>query len=348
VPYPFELDEGSLMAQLDEMAGIITASLQSQFLVLPRSASYVEYLRFQAAYEVLKRCTRAFEVVSAASLWAALRADSLCLVVLRTILGLTPPEWAELARTEVGVNLNTGAVRALEVSCRAESGYCARLTPIRNAQTIARLDALVAVAVSYLHQGAATSSSGVVHRLDKVDTVAGLTSLRQAATLGVPYAMLLYERFLGRPFASYRDTVSELVGEVMEAAIEGRLVAAGITYRKTGRAERLAGFDLAPDFLVPDEFAPAVAIEAKLASDDGTARDKTDRIQALAEMRDRRVVAGQPSFELVACIDGRGFGVRRTDLRRTLLNTKGKVFTLATLDHLITATRLRDFVSRSA
>lgn len=96
---------------------------------------------------------------------------------------------------------------------------------------------------------------------------------------------------------------------------------------------------------MPDEYAPAVIIEAKIASDDGTARDKADRIQTLAEMRDKRVRDGLPAFELVACIDGRGFGVRRADMRRIVLNTKGKVFSLSTLDSLISNTRLREFVA---
>jgi hypothetical protein len=29
-----------------------------------------------------------------------------------------------------------------------------------------------------------------------------------------------YERFLGRPFAGHRDSVSELVGDIVESAIE--------------------------------------------------------------------------------------------------------------------------------
>ena len=40
------------------------------------------------------------------------------------------------------------------------------------------------------------------------------------ADLVVPYAMVLYERFLGRPFTGHRDSVSELVRDVVEAAIE--------------------------------------------------------------------------------------------------------------------------------
>jgi hypothetical protein len=164
------------------------------------------------------------------------------------------------------------------------------------------------------------------------------------ATEHVPYPVLLYERFLGRPFASYRDSISELVGDVMESAIEERLRRARITFRKTGQAERIPGFAQAPDFFVPTEFAPAIIIEAKITGDDGTARDKVARILRLATMRDDRTRAGQPGFEVVACIDGRGFGVRRQDMKDMLGATCGKVFTLATLDQLIPHTRLKEFL----
>ena len=90
--------------------------------------------------------------------------------------------------------------------------------------------------------------------------------------------MLLYERFLGRPFSSHRDSISELVGDSLESAIEEVLSTAGVSYRKTKRAGRIEGFDQAPDFTVPSEFNPQVVIEAKLTEDDGTARDKVTRI----------------------------------------------------------------------
>ena len=36
----------------------------------------------------------------------------------------------------------------------------------------------------------------------------------------------------------------------------------------------------------------------------------------------------QPKFEVVAYIAGRGFGVRREDMKKLLIATRGKVFTL--------------------
>ena len=158
--------------------------------------------------------------------------------------------------------------------------------------------------------------------------------------------MLLYERFLGRPFASHRDSVSELIGDVMENAVEERLSKAGVSYRKTGRAERVPGFEQAPDFFVPDEVAPTVIIEAKITSDDGTARDKVARILRLANMRDEARRAGRTPFQVIACIDGRGFGQRRQDMRDMLKATQGKVFTLATLDRLVESSEIARYRSR--
>ena len=63
---------------------------------------------------------------------------------------------------------------------------------------------------------------------------------------------------------SHRDSVSEMVGDVMESAIESRLSHARITFRKTRRAERVPGFEQAPDFFVPTEVAPAAIIEGKI------------------------------------------------------------------------------------
>lgn len=185
-----------------------------------------------------------------------------------------------------------------------------------------------------------------IHRLDKADTRGGVETIRAMAALGAPYAMLLYERFLGRPFAGHRDSVSELVGDVLEAAIERALTDAGIHPRRTRRAEKVAGFDQAPDFIVPDEFNPKVIIEAKITEDDGTARDKVTRIQHLANLSVAGGRADSPRFEVVACIAGRGFGVRREDMKKLLLATRGKVFTLRTLGSLIAHTRLREFRTR--
>jgi hypothetical protein len=153
--------------------------------------------------------------------------------------------------------------------------------------------------------------------------------------------MVLYERFLGRPFASHRDSVSGLIGDSLENTIEELLVAARVSYRRTGRAERVEGFDQAPDFCIPSEYNPRIVIEAKITEDDGTARDKVTRVQHLAEISARR----QAPFQVVACIGGRGFGVRREDMRKLLAATQGKVFTRQTLAQLVSWTDIGKYAN---
>ena len=169
--------------------------------------------------------------------------------------------------------------------------------------------ALIDSACQLLSEGAPQVESDKIHRLDKADTKMGWDALRTMAGMGAPYAMLLYERFLGRPFAGHRSSVSELGGDSLESAIEDVLSGAGISYRKTKRAERLPGFDQAPDFIIPSEFNPQVIIEAKITEDDGTARDKVTRVQHLGELSMVGQASDQPKFEVIACIGGRGFGV---------------------------------------
>ena len=82
------------------------------------------------------------------------------------------------------------------------------------------------------------------------------------------------------------------------------------------------------------------------ADNDGTARDKVARIQRLDTLRREGQRSRKPKYELVACIGGRGFGVRREDMRRMLYATDGKVFTLKTLGKLVACTRIAEFAAK--
>jgi hypothetical protein len=341
---PFEVTPDYLRNHIDELVDATIADLASELLLMPRGPNFIEYSDFRDAFEVLRRATAGFAVLDSATVLAAFHENSRAFGVLRAILGLTPPEWADLARAERGSDVTQGAARQLDRRCRADPRFVSRASVL----TRSRVEDMVAVAVATITQGAPTSVDGVLHRLSKIDTANGVESLRYAANEGVPYAMLLYERYLGRPFAGHRDAVSELVGEVMETAVEDQMRGAGVTYRKTRRAERIPGFGQAPDFCIPDEIQPGAVIEAKIASDDGTARDKVTRIMHLADQRDQRVREGRPHYEVIACIDGRGFRQRRADMAQLILRLEGKVFTAASLDYLVATTRLRDYAAGGA
>lgn len=339
--FPFDATAEELAAKLDSFVDVVFESLESEFLIMPRGPGFVDYTTFEHAYQELRIGTGGFAELRPEPVLEVASSTPLVLVVLRSILGLTPSEWAYLASQRTGLKVSQAYARSLDRGIRMAPGKTVSLAG-------PRIEALVSCACELIAEPGTEVGPDRLHRFDKADTCDGLSSLRQVSALGVPYAMLLYERFLGRPFAGHRDSISELIGAGLESKIEDVLVAAGVSYRKTKRAERLAGFDQAPDFLIPDEFAPAVAIEAKLTEDDGTARDKVTRVQHLAEIRRRRIAAGEQPLEVVACIAGRGFGVRREDMKKLLLATQGKVFTFKTLGSLVDSTGLARFRARPA
>lgn len=343
MPFPFEVPFEQVQNNLDAFIDKVFSALSSDFLTMPKGKGFVEYPVFEKGYEELKRVTRGFRQLDVEEIVETIARVPIVLVVLRSMLGFTPPEWAYAATAQSSVEVPQNAARTLDRNVRLSP-----LRPIRQNGNVTaqRIRALVETACSLLSE-AAPHAPGMIHRLDKADTRNGLASLQPLADLGVPYAMLLYERFLGRPFAGHRDSVSELVGDVLETAIETALSAAGISFRKTKRAERINGFDQAPDFIIPDEFNPQVVIEAKITEDDGTARDKVTRVQHLGELSIRDLMHGEPPrFEVIACIAGRGFKVRREDMKKLILSTRGKVFTLANIDRLVACSRLSEFKTR--
>ena len=340
MPSRFEENYADPTINLDPFIDEVFSELKSGFLELPKGQGFVEYPAFEAGYQALKKATSGFTAIESGAITQAIYDTPIALIVLRTILGFTPSEWADVTTERTGIAVDQGSARTMDRRIRV-----APTTPLKDKDSVTdqRVKAMIVAAVQMLEGGTGDVDRALIlHRLDKVDTAEGVASIRPIADLGVPYPVLLYERFLGRPFAGHRDSVSELVGDVVESAIEDVLSKAGVSYRKTKRAERVTGFDQAPDFIIPDEFNPAVVIEAKLTEDDGTARDKVTRVQRLSTLRDENGLR----YDVVACIAERGFKVRRNDMRRLLVATKGMVFTLSSIEHMVAHTRIRGFVTR--
>ncbi len=337
--FPFEVPFEEVQADLDQYVAAVFSGLESEFLTMPKGAGFIDYPVFEQGYEALKQATAGFRNLTPAVVKSCVLSNPISLIVIRTMLGFTPPEWAYVASQHAKIDVPQNFVRTLDRKVRV-----APLAPLKaSGATAERLEALVNVACALLSVAVPSTDSDRLHRLDKADTRSGLDSIRAMADMGAPYAMLLYERFLGRPFAGHRDSVSELIGDILESAIEGVLHKAGITARKTKRAEKIEGFDQSPDFIIPSEFNPQIIIEAKITEDDGTARDKVTRIQHLGELSMAGQPKGKPKYEVIACIAGRGFGVRREDMKKMILATRGKVFTLQNLDKLVECTRLKEF-----
>ncbi len=337
--FPFEAQPEEVLTSPESFVDAVFSSLASEFLIMPKGDGFLDYSAFATGYEALKKASSGFTLFERQVILAAALKCPVILIVMRAILGFTPPEWAYIASSRFGIEIPQGAARTLDRSIR--SAPTRPLMP--GTTTLGRISALVETACDLIELGCPSVTPDKLHRFNKADGFEGLSSGKQLADLGAPYAMLLYERFLGRPFAGHRDSVSELVGDGLETAIEEKLTQAGITFRKTKRAERLAGFDQAPDFIIPDEFQPQIIIEAKLTEDDGTARDKATRIIRLCQMSEQRVREGKVGYEVIACLAGRGFGVRREDMRQMIFHTKGKIFTPRTLDRLIQCSSLAGF-----
>jgi hypothetical protein len=338
--FPFEASEQELQAHSDEYVKAVFNLLESEFLILPRGPGFVDYQTFDRSYEALKKATEGFTKVSFEIIHPVTLAVPMSIVVLRSMLGFTPPEWAYVSAQRTGMEIPQGFARILDRIVRLKP--FTKIVP--TGDKARRIEAMVRTACELLAKECPVVTDDKIHRLDKADTRSGPAGIQTLAEVGVPYSMLLYERFLGRPFAGHRDSVSDLIGGNLESKIEEILASAGISYVKTKRAQKIPGFDQAPDFIIPNHLNPEVVIEAKITEDDGTARDKVTRVQHLEALSMQGVPAGGNSkFEVIACIGGRGFGVRREDMKKLLLATRGKVFTMKQLDKLVDNTKLRTF-----
>ena len=167
-------------------------------LRLPTPRNFVEYPDFQTAYEVLRQRTNAFADFTESSVWSALRENSLCFGVIRTMLGMSPPEWADLARSDRQSDVTQGYARGLDGRCRSDRAYIMGLARPGHSKALDRIEALISVAIEYITRGAPPGAADTVHRLDKVDTAHGLESLRHVASPAYREALQTALRRAGR------------------------------------------------------------------------------------------------------------------------------------------------------
>jgi hypothetical protein len=321
-------------------AKAVLDTLQSFFIEMPRGKSFCERADFQRGYAVLRRATRKGADLTGDALLAAIAEEPRAWLVLRSIIGTSPGETAYIAVEEAaahGQQLVIDQAHAREIDARAKRGeqllFDKRPRGRKQQYYDELLRTVVPLLADVIGRPVPTLPADRVHRLDKLDTAGGHATIAKVLSAGrVPYSELLYERLLGRPYASHRDSVSGIVGRLIENAIEELLDLHGIDGRATRARESVPGFVQAPDFLIPSENAKVI-IEAKLTEDDGTARDKVARVQTLRQYEDERPRAKRRT--IVAVIDGRGFGHRLPDLNRMLKACEGQVYTLDELDKLV-------------
>lgn len=191
--FPFEASFEDLQTNPDAYVASVFSCLESEFLLMPKGPGFIDYPVFEQGYEALKQASSGFAAMSEDILYPAVLKAPISLVVLRAMLGFTPPEWAYITSRRSGVEIPQGFARTLDRKVRM-----APLKPmsVERASEV-RLRALIKAACDLLASGAPEVEPVRLHRLDKADTKSGIQDIKALAGIGVPYAMLLYERFLG-------------------------------------------------------------------------------------------------------------------------------------------------------
>jgi hypothetical protein len=160
VNFPFEIAFDQVLAGIDRYVSVIFSSLESEFLILPKGQGFIEYVVFETGYEALKRATAGFTTITTDTPLHAASESPITLIVLRTILGLTPPEWAYITAQRTGVMIGQGFARALDRRIRL-----APLRPLTKARVSeARVRALIDSACQLLAEGAPQVESDQIHR----------------------------------------------------------------------------------------------------------------------------------------------------------------------------------------
>jgi hypothetical protein len=77
---------------------------------MPRGKGFIDFPEFEQGYEALKLTTEGFQDMNPDKVMETLKEVPLSLIVLRSILGFTPPEWAYIASQQLGDNDSRGTV----------------------------------------------------------------------------------------------------------------------------------------------------------------------------------------------------------------------------------------------
>jgi hypothetical protein len=132
--YPFDASPAELQAKMDAYVASVFSCLVSEFLELPKGAGFIDYPTFEHGYEELKRATNSFAVVDTDLILPVVQSTPISLIVIRAILGFTPPEWACLATQRTGVNVPQGAARSIDRKIRLAPESPLKITELTEAR----------------------------------------------------------------------------------------------------------------------------------------------------------------------------------------------------------------------
>jgi hypothetical protein len=126
--FPFEVGIDEILKNPEQYVDAVFSCLESEFLVMPKGPGFVDYPTFERGYEALKGATRGFFQLEPMGVLSAAISEPISIVVLRTMLGFTPPEWGYVTEQRTGVSVTQGFVRSLDRKVR--------MTPERPLKTV--------------------------------------------------------------------------------------------------------------------------------------------------------------------------------------------------------------------
>ncbi len=150
MPFPFEVSFDGLESDLDTYVDAVFGCLESEFLVMPKGKGFVEFPVFEYGYEALKRGTGSFRNVTPDTIASVVFETPIALVVLRCMLGFTPPEWAYYTSRHTGVEITQGAARTIDRHIRMDPEAP---LPKEGSVTEGRIRALIAATCHALESG---------------------------------------------------------------------------------------------------------------------------------------------------------------------------------------------------
>lgn len=307
-------------------------------------ASFYDTDHFNTVYALAHSGTQGFTQVSVDHLAALLQANPQVLLVFRTITGLLRNELAATT-TMVAEQLgdSSPAIAAGTVDSAEKRG--SRLTAAQARVLAHTIDQLVR------RELFSDAPPGLHSKQDKLDTREGWDSVRQLVSDGVPYHAYLHQRHYGGPFNQVTNATTGKKGDLIEDEVERLFKTHGVPCIRTGshnQGEIAARFGVtvspAPDFVVFDASDTLRAmLECKATNDGGTARDKANRFRGLQTESAR--LGGVP---VVAVLGGTGWARVNDTLGPVLQYTDGRVFTLETLEQMLTVTPFPQLIGLAA
>lgn len=317
---------------LIEIAYQYTQSLASYFHVIPWDEEVLEREDIAALLQEVREATDCFQLVTQEDILRVLTQNPRRLLVFRLIFGFLTDHLA-VAVEEQGVVGSPALIKAME----ADGKLTGRRREI--------LPAIASVICRAATPGALRLPDGVGEGDFRAagytfDTVQGWDSIRRAVSRGVPYDVLLYQRYVGGFERQVRDMYSEKKGDLLERPLQKLFSDNGVPYYRSARTEKIPGFPIAPDFLVPSKEVPELVVEAKMADNGGTARDKAARIHSLSEVTKSR------GLVLIAVVDGYGFRRHLDVMVPIVRDTNGLTFSASNLQEILRVPGIAEYVGQ--